>query len=406
MRAVISVLTNPAQITSTTAVEPTAFSAYNAGTTYGFGALISVAADFSNYESLAAGNLAHTPNISPLWWRKIGPTETAWADATVYAVGATSYSTTAHHNYECLTAHTSDIATGKVLPVLPETENTYWIDVGATNKYAAFDLDRNKQTVYASPHVWVITPGERVNSICLQSMSANTLTIKVTSTAQGGTIYPLAYDETKTYTKNECMTVGLTDCYQSKADDNLGHSAPDATWWTAVSGYVFDLNTRQVFNATDYCYNPFSTRPSLSLFDNPPVTDAVITITLAATAGNVKCGAIGAGLYIYMGTLLKPARNEGKGFSTIDRDAWGNATLVKRRMLPVMKGPVLLDSWRIDSLLAARSVLDAVPAFYVGVEEDGDWTDMFSIIGVHQQFDLETNNATDKATLLFEAEGI
>lgn len=401
MRATISVLTQPSMLTSATAVEPTAFTAYNAATTYGLGDLISVAADFANYESLAAANTGNTPLSSPLWWRKIGPTETAYNAGTTYGLGDTVHSAATHHCYESLAAGNI----GNPLPVLPETETTKWIDLGMTNKFAAFDLDRNTQTVYTSPMSFVITPAQRVNTIGVTGMDATELLIKVTSVAQGGTIYPLAYSATKTYAKNECMTVGLTTCYKCLLDGTVGIAAPNATYWTAVNGAIFSLYSRQVFNATDYYFLPFDTYPSKIVFDIPLVSDPVITITLTHASGNVKCGSIVAGMYVYLGQLLKPARNDGRGFSTVTRDDYGNATLVKRRMLPVMKGNSLLPAERINSAIAARSTLDAQPVLYTGVDEDGDWTDMFIVLGVYQQFDIESTEGPD-AMIIFEAEEI
>lgn len=414
MRATISVMGKAwSQVTSCTAVEPTAFTAWTAAThAYAVGDLVSVAADFQNYECIYAHTSAAgiAPLTSPSYWRPIGPTEAEYVAATTnYALGATvaaiagTDTAITHRVYESLVLQTAS----HPLPVLPETQTDYWIDRGLTNKYAAFDLDRNSQTVYTSPCTWVVTPGERINALILTKMVANTLTVKMTSAAQGGTIYPLLWSATTTYAKNDCVTnAALNQCYQSLADTNLNHAVTDAAWWTAVAGAVFDLNTRQVFNATDYYYNAITTLPSKGLFGLPLVTDCVITVTLASTAGNVKLGALGVGKYIYLGSFLKPARNEGVNFSTVTRDAWGGAIVVKRRTLPKMSGALLLDAYRIDSALAARDTLNAQPAFFSGVDEDGDWTNLFTILGINQKLDIETNDSSDKATVQFEAEEI
>ena len=115
-----------------------------------------MAADFAIYESLAGSNTGNTPASSPLWWRAIGPTETAYNPATTYALGDTVYSAAAHRCYESLAAGNL----GNPLPVLPETETTKWIDVGPTNRWAMFDLSRNTQTVAASPLTVVVAPAE------------------------------------------------------------------------------------------------------------------------------------------------------------------------------------------------------------------------------------------------------
>ncbi len=66
---------------------------------------------------------------------------------------------------------------------------------------------------------------------------------------------------------------------------------------------------------------------------------------------------------------------------------------------------MLLDSKFIDSVIKARSILDAEPALYTGIDEDGDWTDAATILGVHQQFDIETTDG-DEARIPFSAEEI
>ena len=66
MRGTLPVLITPAKLLFSTASEIHTPAAYSAGTTYGFGAIVSVAADYKIYESLEAGNVGNTPNQTPL----------------------------------------------------------------------------------------------------------------------------------------------------------------------------------------------------------------------------------------------------------------------------------------------------------------------------------------------------
>lgn len=395
----------PAKFTSSTAAEPHDPAAYDPATAYAFGDLRKVVADYAIYEYLQVYDVAvvgQTPNLSPRYWRKIGPTETAYNNAkTNYALGETcSFD---HRCYESLVLQTAV----NPLPVPPETETAFWIYVQPTNKWAIFDGDTNTQTILASPLTVVVTPGQRINTVGLTRMVANVLSIKVTSASNGGTIYPLAYDATgHIYGKNECMTVNLTDCYQSKFDNNFNHAAPDTNWWLPVDGAIFDLNGRiGIVNATTYFYTPFTTRPELTVIDVPMVTDSVLTVTLTSTQGNVKCAALTCGVNNYLGVLQKPVKNEGKSFSTVTRDLYSKATLVKRPMVRKLTGTLLLPSYLIDRALQVREELDALPALYNGVDEDGDWTAAATLFGVHQDF---TINSTDglEAEISFMAEEI
>ncbi|HEY0847393.1 MAG TPA: hypothetical protein VGE12_18635, partial [Noviherbaspirillum sp.] len=115
-------------------------------------------------------------------------TETAYNAGTTYALGATVVSATNHRKYESLQAGN----VGNPLPSLPTLDNpnpatAYWQDVGPTNRWAMFDLLRDTQTVQASPLTVVITPGERVNSLALMKLEADSVTVTVTS--GGSTVY-------------------------------------------------------------------------------------------------------------------------------------------------------------------------------------------------------------------------
>lgn len=345
MRVTPPVPITPAKLTSSTATEIHAPTAYGAGTTYAYGAIASVAADFAIYESLAASNLANTPKSSPLWWRKLGPTETAYNAGTTYALGDTVSAN--QRCYESLAASN----TGNPLPVLPETETTKWIDVGPTNKWAMFDLDRNTQTVTASPMTVVFAPGQRINTLGLTGLVANSLTVTATSVLGGGTVYD--------------------------------------------SGAV-DLNTRAVADGYDYAFEPFSTQPSWVAFDLPPYSDIIITIVISSTSGNVKCGSLVAGTFIYLGDAQHGAVNDGLNFSTVTRDLYGKATLVKRRTAPKTRQALKLPVPRINKALAARVLLNATPALYAGIDKSySGHFEMFLIMGIYTAFEIDATDARD-----------
>jgi len=347
MRVTPPVEITAAKFTSSTATEPHDPAAYVAETTYAFGDIVKVAADFVIYESLFAANTGNTPNINPIWWRKIGTTEVAYNAGTTYGDGDVCYSTTAHRCYESLSAGNI----GNPLPVLPETATVYWVDVGPTNKYAMFDFSRNTQTVWASPLTVVIAPGERVNTVGLAGLVGNQVQISATSVLGGGTVYPNALSE-------------------------------------SLTG-IFDLNTRIVNDGYDYCFEPFMTLPSMAIFDIPPFSDIIITVTITSDSGNVKCGALVTGTYMYLGDIQYGATNDGLNFSTVTRDAFGNATLIPRRTLPKTDQILVVDSARVNRCKEARVELNAVPALWTGIDDNtSSWFDMLTILGIYTQFQI------------------
>lgn len=359
MRVTPSVLTT-ATVFTTGAAEPHDPAAYAAGTTYGFGAIVKVVADFKIYESLQAGNVGHTPSTSPLWWRILGTTETAYNAATTYSLGDTCFGS--HRCYESLAAGN----VGNPLPVLPETQTTKWIDVGPTNKYAMFDLAANTQTVLASPLTVVITPGQRINTMGLAGLAANQVQISATSVLGGGAVYPNAF--------------------------------------SASSTGIFDLNTRIVNDGYDYAFEPFSTMPSMVVFDLPPYSDIIVTIVISATSGNVKCGSCVMGTFIYLGDSQYGASNDGMNFSTVTRDLYGNATLVPRRTLPKTDQKLTVSATRVNKVKAARVLLNAVPALWTGLDDGtSNYFDMLTILGIYNKFTISApHNAVAEVTLGLE----
>ena len=343
------------QLTSSSAAEPHDPAAYNAGTTYGFGAIVKVAADFKIYESLQVNNLGKTPKTSPLWWRIIGATEAAYNAGTTYAIGDTVSAN--HRVYESLTAGNL----GNPLPVLPEKETTHWFDIGATNKYAGFDLSRNTQTVGASPQTFTVTPGQRINTIGLLGLVANQAVISATSVFGGGTVY---------------------------------------------GPVTIDLNTRQVLDGYDYAFEPFSTQPSIALFDIPPYSDIIVTVTLSSTSGNVKYGSAVFGTYVYLGNANYGALNSELNFSTVDRTIDGESILIPRRSVPQNKQDVTVPSHRANKVRSARTALNAKPALWTGIDDGTtEWFDALTILGVYTAFDI-TVDANDHGTIRLEIEEI
>lgn len=266
--------------------------------------------------------------------------ETAWVSGTTYAVGDVRIRTATHRKYERLTAGAGTTA--------PESDAVNWLDVGPTNKWAMFDLFRNTATAQASPLTVVIEPNARVNSIALMGLQADSITIT--------------------------MTVSAVVMYTVTAN-LLIHSS--LTW-------------------SDYFYGTFSRQPSFIKFDLPLFANAVITVTLTRASGDVQCGALCLGRYVDLGAVQSQARSDGLNFSTVTRDAFGNATLVPRRTVPKTDQTLIVDKLQVDSLRAARAALNAVPAVWSGLDEKtaDDYFEALLILGIYKEFSISLDNQT------------
>ena len=268
------------------------------------------------------------------------PPEATWVAATSYTVGQQVIRATTHMVYENILAG--------VNATLPETDAalatpTRWVRKGATNRYAMLDTIRNSKTTTASPLTVVLTPGVRIDAIGLAGMSADSVTISMTSNA--ATVY--------TVTKN--------------------------------------LSTREILNWYDYFFDPFTTQPSLAYFNLPPYTNGIITITLTATSGTVSLGAIVIGSQTYVGQIQYNAVSDEQNFSRIDRLFDGTASLLQRRSIPKIKANVWSEKNNTNKIRALRTKLNAVPAFWSGLDDlstDG-YFEALLIVGIYKQFEID-----------------
>lgn len=264
--------------------------------------------------------------------------EVIWVAATAYTLGQKVIRTTTHRKYENVLAGTD--------AGLPENTPTRWLDVGPTNRFAMFDVLRNTQTVTASPLTVQITAGQRVDSIAVMAMEAESITVS--------------------------MMNGVDSVYS----------------------YTENLNTREVLNWFDYFFAPFSTTPSIVKFDLPPFSAGVITVTITSTTGTVKCGAVVIGSNTDIGKLQYNAVSEELNFSRIDREFDGTSILLQRRSIPKLIGQVFGDKSNVNKVRNLRKVLNAVPAVWSGL--DGDNTDGYFestlILGVYKRFEIDLSH--------------
>ena len=261
--------------------------------------------------------------------------EAAWSGSSVaYALGAQVIRTTTHRVYECISAHTSAAS-----PV-PENNPTQWLEIGPTNRWAMFDTLRNTATIKASTLTVVLTPGQRVDSLALLGVSADSVTVSMTSGA------------------------------------------------TPVYSHTESLVYREVFDWYDYFFNPFLTKPSIALFDLPPYTGGVITIALTAATGNVECGACVIGAAEFIGDVQYEAESDVLNFSTVNRDSFGGiSSIVQRRNVPKTIQSIFADKARINRIRTLRENLAATPAVWAGLSNSSDgYFEAMLILGFYKRF--------------------
>lgn len=244
-----------------------------------------------------------------------GTGETAWASGGTYPLADRRIRATTHRIYECVLAHTGVTA-------LPENDATHWLDVGPTNAWAMFDLERSSQTVVTGGNLVVtLAPGKRINSLGLVGLQASQVTVQMHEGA------------TQIYTKTQSLLTRNT-----------------TTW-------------------TQYFFGEFRPRRAFVTFDLPLSSTATLTITLTPNDGAAKCGGLVIGMVEDLGTIVDEPTSDVNNFSRVTRDEFGTATLTKRRNVPLLSHRVRADAARLDRLRELRETLDATPALWSGVDD-------------------------------------
>lgn len=356
MQVIPPLIITDAILTNSTVPEVVS-TAYAAGTTYAAGARVGAAAASYGvaqtiYESLQAGNVGHALSDAA-WWKNVGIVYPVYASGSSCALGGivSSIATDSHLFYESLVAAN----TGN-----PLTDETKWLPLGSTNRWAMFGLLRNTKTAQPGALTVVFAPGKRCNSLGLGGIVANYYALTVTSVAGGGTIY-------------------------------------------SASG---SLNVRETLTWYDFFFREFLTKESLAFFDIPPYADAIFTLTLTATSGDAEIGACGVGNFVYLGSTQYSAVSDVINYSTIERDTFGDATLIPRRNIPKTNQTILCEKANVNNIRAVRTLLNATPAFWYGLDDgnDGYFESLF-IVGIYKQFSINVN-LPENAEITLELEEI
>lgn len=243
--------------------------------------------------------------------------ESVYSAGTTYALGDYVISTTTHRRYKSLAA-------GNLGNAL--TDTTKWQDVGASNKFAMFDTERNLQTEGTSPLIVVITPGERFDSLAITGMEANSVAISISSTIGGGVVY------SETVSLSGRDTVGL---------------------------YT-------------YFFGGFDFEPNLLRTTLPPYSDAVITLTFTRSSGFVKVGPMVVGMKEYLGEAELSPTSDVLNFSTVTRDADGGAEFNAVRNIPLTQLEVWAPKTRVERIRKFRDACNATPAVWSAIDDDTD----------------------------------
>lgn len=235
----------------------------------------------------------------------------AWASGTTYALGQRVIVVATHSVYESVQAsNTNHNPT-------TDTTSTWWIRVGATNRWRAFDQRTGQATTRADSIEYQITLPSICTAVALVGLKAGSVRVRIIN--GGSTIH----DETRELT------------------DDSGISS----WFTYFT-YAPEYSERAVFE------------------NLPGYAGSTLRINIIATGGTAQVGEIIPGKLIQFGTTLVDTEISFEDMSIRERDDFGNVFIVERAAYDVITFRFAIPVGGEDRVRRAIRDTRAKPAFF------------------------------------------
>lgn len=357
-----------AMLTSTSAGEPSVGEvAWVAATSYGVGAKVVLGAPSSTVTISVAAPAVVTwatnglPEGAPVRFTTTGALPTGLSVGTTYYVvnrlaGSFQVSTEAgglpittsgtqsgthtatasiHKSYQGLIASN----TGNPPAI---DDGSKWLYLGPSNAWALFDLYRKSVSWAASPYSVKVTPKERVGSVFLGGLVADSVTINVWV---GGII---------------------------------------------VHTEVRNLSTRKSLNYTDFFFKKFRLKTSVQVIDLPLYSSASIEVVATRASGLVGIGEYVVGNPVYLGKTQYGVSIKTRNFTKFDRNFDGTPQApVRRRNVPTVAPDIVFDKENTSILTDLRDDLNGVVAVWSNLDdEDHPYFEPLLILGIATTFDI------------------
>ena len=275
-----------------------------------------------------------------------------WNSGTTYAIGDKVISVTTHRIYESVTVSN--------LNNDPTTDDgTNWLNIGATNRWKAFDQ-------YISDPV------------------SNTTSIQYTLTPPNGSI-PSA--------------VALL---------NLKGISANVTVTDSVDGEVYNTNidlldNRNIVDWYTYFFEEQVQREEALFLDIPPYIGAVVSVTVQEEVGQTaELGQLIFGFLSDIGFTVYGTSIGIEDYSIKDRDAFGNAIIVQRNFSQTVDFDVQFETQNARKIQKTLAALRATPVVYLGSTDVSYGT---LVYGFYRRFDI-TLETPSYAFASIEVEGL
>ena len=258
-----------------------------------------------------------------------------WNAGTTYADGDRVILTSTHRIYESLLG--GNVGNDPTVVSSP----TYWIEVGPTNRWAAFDTSVSTSTVQANNITYTLVPGSPINMLAILNINNGTqATVTVNSPSQSP-----------------------TEIYSKTID--LGGLPVIVGWWNWFFGTRIQT-TQAIFD------------------DIPPYTDAIVTVEILG-GSDLSLGVILIGQQQLFGLGIKYGARVGiQDYSRKETNEFGDTILVQRAFAKRANVDLFLQKFEVDSLQRELSRIRATPVLWV-LSNEYESTTLF---GFYKNFDI------------------
>jgi len=258
-----------------------------------------------------------------------------WDSGTAYVVGDKVISTVTHRIYEALIDNTNVDPTGTA------TDPATWLDIGATNRWRAFDQKISDPVVNATSIDYTLSdPNSNITSVALFGLKGSSANVTVTDATEG-----------EVYNK----TISLLD------NRNI------VDWYT----YFFEEQVQ---------------REQAQFLDLPPYLGSDVEVTVTANSGeDTELGQLVLGFLSGIGLTTYGTSISIEDYSRKEVDAFGNFIIVQRDYAQLADFDVQFETQNARKIQRTLADFRATPIVYVGSEDTSYGT---TIYGFYRRFDL------------------
>lgn len=259
-----------------------------------------------------------------------------WSSGATYALGARVHLSSTHRVYESVKdSNTNRDPSYPVNQFSASGVATWWLEIGPTNRYAAFDGLINSQTSGASPLRFTLTPGA-FSGVALFGVEADSYSLEVREYSGGPSFF---------------------------VESNV------------------PLEASQPEDYYEYFFDPFKPLTQLIRTGLDPYSGSEVTLTLYKGSGDAKLGMFAVGNLRPVGIPQREARVEPQDFSYFRQDAFGNSVVKKRPSATGMTIKTVMDKDDAGVVLDTVKEVLGVPVVVIGSQaRKFEWMTVFGLI--------------------------